>query len=335
MTSSLPGTEMTLRDSADFIPAPPIHALLKAGADPLRMQILKVLEYESFGVSELSLILDCKQSGMSHHLKTLSGAGLVTARREANAIFYQRAQTALLEGLGELQAAILATMNRITLDVEVEQRIEDVQRARIHTGQALFDAMTDDFRELHDQVSPFVLYAKGAAGLLERCATNGGGSALEVGIGEGAFLGELSPRFDDVVGLDLSAAMVDRARAQVKKMGFGNVELLQGTTSHVWLQDMQFDVVTMNMVLHHVASPAGQFIDVAKLLKPGGQFLLCDLHSHNQRSAREACGDVWLGFEEDTLTHWAKLAGLESGFADSLSQRNGLRIQLRQFCKPT
>jgi DNA-binding transcriptional ArsR family regulator/precorrin-6B methylase 2 len=334
MASDISGIEISMRDSADYIPAPPIHALLKAGADPLRMQILKVLEHESFGVLELSQILDCKQSGMSHHLKALSGAGLVTSRREANAIFYQRAESALLDGLEELQDAILATVSRIALDAEFEQRIEDVQRARTATAEALFEEYPDEFRELHDQVSPFVIYGKGAAEMLDRCTDDNRGVALEIGMGDGAFLSELSPRFDKVVGLDLSPAMVERARGQIEKMGFDNIDLVQGDTSHAWLQDMQINVAVMNMVLHHIPSPAQQIMDIANLLAPGGKLMLCDLCSHNQRSAREACGDVWLGFKEETLTLWALRAGLVEGRSSFLSQRNGLRVQLREFCKP-
>ena len=329
-----PDIDQPMPDHLGQIPVPPIHALLKASADPLRMQILKVLEQESFGVSELSQILDCKQSGMSHHLKALASAGLVTARREANAIFYQRARDSLLEGLAELQEAILVTMNHIGLDAEIEQRIDEVQRHRAQTGEALFAEYSDDFRELHDQISPFVVYGRGAADMLDECLPQGAGSVLEVGMGDGGFLSELAPRFGKVVGLDVSAHMVERARSQVEKLGLGNVELIEGDTTNAWLQDLQFDAVVMNMVLHHVPSPARQFVEVSELLAPGGRFLLCDLCSHNQRSAREACGDVWLGFEEDVLSHWAEAAELDNGRVRMLSQRNGLRVQLREFIKP-
>ena len=64
--------------------------VLKACADPLRVQILKALNSDTFGVLELTQIFDTKQSGMSHHLKVLSQSGLVEAQREGNAIFYRR-----------------------------------------------------------------------------------------------------------------------------------------------------------------------------------------------------------------------------------------------------
>lgn len=326
-------TDVTMRDHAELIPAPPILALLKASADPLRMQILRILEFESFGVLELSQILDCKQSGTSHHLKALAGAGLVTARREANAIFYQRAEEPLMDHLAALQSAILDTMDHLALDAETEARIEEVLEARVKTAAALFETNTDDFREMHAQISPYSIYGRGAAEMIDACGVDNAGTVLEVGCGEGVFLPELAARFDRVYALDQSPAMVERATAYVEKMKLDNVELLPGNTSHAWLQDHHFDAVVMNMVLHHVAAPAQQIREVAALLRPGGRFFLCDLCSHNQRSARENCGDVWLGFEEETITAWAARAGLEPGYSNILSQRNGLRVQLREFIK--
>ena len=56
----------------------------KAAGDNLRLSILKLLGQGSFGVMELCEVFGIKQSGMSHHLKVLSQAGLVTTRREGN-----------------------------------------------------------------------------------------------------------------------------------------------------------------------------------------------------------------------------------------------------------
>ena len=68
-----------------------LSALCKAGGDPLRLNVLRALANDSFGVLELTQIFATGQSGMSHHLKVLSQAGLVATRREGNAIFYRRA----------------------------------------------------------------------------------------------------------------------------------------------------------------------------------------------------------------------------------------------------
>ena len=71
-------------------PTDALAAFCKAASEPLRLNILRVLSNDSFGVLELAHILATGQSGVSHHLKVLAQAGLVTSRREGNAIFYRR-----------------------------------------------------------------------------------------------------------------------------------------------------------------------------------------------------------------------------------------------------
>ncbi len=68
----------------------PLAALCKAAGDSLRLNVLRALANDSFGVLELAQIFAIGQSGMSHHLKVLAQAGLVATRREGNAIFYRR-----------------------------------------------------------------------------------------------------------------------------------------------------------------------------------------------------------------------------------------------------
>ena len=69
-----------------------LAALCKASSDPLRLQVLRVLREDSFGVGELCAIFGIRQPALSHHLKVLANAGLVATRREGNSIFYRRSE---------------------------------------------------------------------------------------------------------------------------------------------------------------------------------------------------------------------------------------------------
>src|SRR3954462_1825364 len=85
-----------LTDIVEPAPVPVVDGqslpnLLKAAGDGFRLEILRVLAQDSFGVLELCRIFAAKQSGMSHHLKVLTSAGLLSTRREGNSIFYRRA----------------------------------------------------------------------------------------------------------------------------------------------------------------------------------------------------------------------------------------------------
>jgi hypothetical protein len=59
-----------------------------------------------------------------------------------------------------------------------------------------------------------------------------------------------------------------------------------------------------------------------------------DLCSHDQAWARENCGDLWLGFEPEDLSRWAKQATLTDMTSVYLAQRNGFQIQVRLFGCP-
>ena len=71
----------------------------------------------------------------------------------------------------------------------------------------------------------------------------------------------------------------------------------------------------------------------ADLLTDNGVLLITYLCAHDQDWVKQACCDLWLGFDPSEITDWAEIAGLTEGNSLFLTQRNGFRIQLRQFKK--
>ncbi len=321
-----------LASAADDV-ATAMAALCKAAADPLRLLVLRLLARDSFGVLELTQMFDCGQSGMSHHLKVLARAGLVDKRREGNSIFYRRAERAAQPALDELQRALFDSADRLEIPGAVAQQLAVVQHQREQRSRQFFADNAGAFRSQQELIAAFEVYAPQVASHLDASFPEGNGTALEVGPGDGSFLPELAQRFRRVVALDNAASMLARARALVDSRGLDNVELLLGDTGDQRLREQDIDCVVMNMVLHHVPEPALIFSDIARLLRPGGRLLVTELCRHDQAWAREACGDVWLGFEPEALGGWATAAGLIEETSVYLAQRNGFRIQVREFVK--
>ena len=156
-------------------------------------------------------------------------------------------------------------------------------------------------------------------------------SVLEIGPGEGQFLENLARLFKHIVALDNSEAMLTIAR---KQLAMANIDFVLGDTTTECLTPLSFNAVVMNMVLHHNASPIELIKDSHRLLKPGGSLFISELCSHQQDWVREACGDLWLGFQPEDLMHQASQAGFVEGSSYYLAQRNGFVVQLRQFIKP-
>ncbi|MEM6468861.1 MAG: metalloregulator ArsR/SmtB family transcription factor [Planctomycetota bacterium] len=63
-------------------------AYLKALAEPLRLQIVRALQTGPFSVSDLALALEQEVGTVSHHLRVLYHADLVTTEREGKFIYY-------------------------------------------------------------------------------------------------------------------------------------------------------------------------------------------------------------------------------------------------------
>ncbi|MDM7937407.1 MAG: metalloregulator ArsR/SmtB family transcription factor [Cyanobium sp. CZS 48M] len=86
-------------------PAPPLglssdqaRALLKALADPLRLQVIEALGGGERCVCDLTADLGLAQSKLSFHLKVLKEAGLLADRQEGRWIYYRLIPEAI-EGL--------------------------------------------------------------------------------------------------------------------------------------------------------------------------------------------------------------------------------------------
>lgn len=66
-------------------------SLLKVLADPTRLAIVEQLMDGPRHVGEVNRVLGVEQTLLSHHLRVLREAGLVTAEREGKALLYQLA----------------------------------------------------------------------------------------------------------------------------------------------------------------------------------------------------------------------------------------------------
>ncbi len=311
----------------DFEPVEELASLCKAGGDPLRLNVLRALSNDSFGVLELAQIFAIGQSGMSHHLKVLAQAGLVASRREGNAIFYRRALP-----VGALHTALLEESDGLRLPLDIRERIAAVHTQRAAASRDYFARAADKFQAQQDLIAGLPQYRDSVLALLDALAFAPSATALEVGPGDGGFLPELARRFTQVTALDNSEAMLELARQRCEQEQLDNVELKLADA----LEDdvAAADCVVVNMVLHHFAAPAEALKQLARLVKAGGSLLITELCSHDQSWAKEACGDLWLGFEQDELARWANAAGLTPDESLYIGLKNGFQIQVRHFAKP-
>ena len=310
---------------------------LKACSDPVRADVLRLLARDSFGVLELAHILELPQPALSHHLKVLARAGLVATRRDGNSIFYRRSARTDDAVLEPLTCSVFEALDRLKISRSKSARLRQVHRQRAERSRAFFAERASDFEAQRALICEPDVYL----GAVQRRLPRRRRRALDVGPGGGEALVMLAERFEHVVGIDNSPAMLSRARrALVPDHGEGdaqtaaqrcarNVVLKHG--EFLALRKERFDAIVLAMVLHHAPSPAAFFAHAARLLAPAGRVIVVELVRHDQEWARDACGDLWLGFEPNELVDWARAAELTPAAPEYLAQRNGFRVQIHHF----
>lgn len=97
---------------------------------------------------------------------------------------------------------------------------------------------------------------------------------LEVGIGTGLTLRHY-PKSCQIVGIDISAKMIDRARERVARQSNGQrIELEVMDACHMTFKDNTFDAVVSPYVITTVGDPLQFCREILRVCKPGGQIII-------------------------------------------------------------
>ena len=136
---------------------------------------------------------------------------------------------------------------------------------------------------------------KAAVAAAEAC----GPTILDVGVGTGLELPLFSPR-SSVTGVDLSEAMLRRARARVLGERLASVAgLCVMDAMRLGFPDASFDAVVAPFVMTVVPDPAATLEEFARVLRPGGEIVLVN-HVGAEQGPRAAV-ERWLGRRSASL----------------------------------
>ena len=80
-----------------------------------------------------------------------------------------------------------------------------------------------------------------------------------------------------VIGVDMTQAMVDKARKNAEKLGYTNVEFILAEIEDMPLGDSLIDVAVSNCVLNLVPNKKKAFQEIFRVLKSGGHFSISDV----------------------------------------------------------
>jgi arsenite methyltransferase len=126
-----------------------------------------------------------------------------------------------------------------------------------------------------------------------------GAVVLDLGCGAGTDLmiaAQMTGRTGRVIGVDMTASMLDRAGESADAMGLENVELHETLIESLPLADASVDVVISNGVIDLVPDKDAVLDEIDRVLRPGGRLQLADVVIHREVSedARKRI-DLWTG----------------------------------------
>jgi SAM-dependent methyltransferase len=161
----------------------------------------------------------------------------------------------------------------------------------------------------------------GCGNPLAHAALRAGETVLDLGSGGGidCFLAarEVGPT-GRVIGVDMTPAMVERARANARKHGYDNVGFRLGEIEHLPVADGTVDVVISNCVVNLSPDKAQVFREARRALKPGGRMLVSDLVLARPLSeAARKSVDLYVGCVAGALGREEYLRAIrDAGFRD-------------------
>lgn len=165
-------------------------------------------------------------------------------------------------------------------DHEKHRRDEALLASGGSTAQLSVAAVENDFVErVYEKLSLVYDLAFGPAlqagrrRAIERMALKPGDRILEAGIGTGVNIG-LYPAACSVVGIDLSAPMLEKAHERVARTGAQHVSLLRMDAADLKFFDCSFDIVYAPYMISVVPDPVKVALEMRRVCRPGGRIII-------------------------------------------------------------
>jgi SAM-dependent methyltransferase len=160
-----------------------------------------------------------------------------------------------------------------------------------------------------------------------------GQTVLDLGSGGGidCFLaGRKVGHSGRVIGVDMTPAMLDRARANKQKLAADNVEFRLGEIEHLPVADSLVDVIISNCVINLSPDKPQVFREAYRVLKPGGKLAVSDIVTDGSLPPDVRASLIsWAECVAGALDVKEYLAAIQAaGFVDIAISRTDLPVEM-------
>src|ERR1700756_134901 len=99
---------------------------------------------------------------------------------------------------------------------------------------------------------------------------------LDVACGPGLVVCAFAPHVREATGIDVTPAMLERARKLAAEKGFTNIVWRRGDVYSLPYDDASFTIVTTRFSCHHFLDPAAVVREMVRVCTPGGRIIVVD-----------------------------------------------------------
>lgn len=143
----------------------------------------------------------------------------------------------------------------------------------------VYNIMSDDYTKLEGYNADADL-GLGCGLPTEFAQIKQGDTVIDLGSGAGndCFIARsITGEAGKVIGIDFTTAMIEKARANVEKLGYNNVEFRYGDIERMPVTANTADVIVSNCVLNLVPNKGNVLKEIYRVLKAGGHFSISDV----------------------------------------------------------
>jgi SAM-dependent methyltransferase len=112
--------------------------------------------------------------------------------------------------------------------------------------------------------------------LIDAAAPGPADTVLDVACGGGIVVCGFAPHVRHATGIDMTPAMLDRARLLAAEKGVANVSWREGDVSALPWPDGAFTIVATRFAVHHFPDPAAVFREIVRVCAPQGRIVVVD-----------------------------------------------------------
>lgn len=112
--------------------------------------------------------------------------------------------------------------------------------------------------------------------IVEAAGAGPSDTVLDVACGGGIVVCGFAPYVRHATGIDMTPAMLERARKLAAEKGLANVSWREGDVTRLPYPDGAFTIVVTRFAVHHFPDPAAVFAEMVRVCAPGGRVVVVD-----------------------------------------------------------